>query len=48
MVIAARTPPGLSVQNPIERVNSVLTLGCNGVVLARKEMDKDTEKNKII
>ena len=44
MLIAARTPPGYSVLNPIERLHSTLNLGLNGTSLARKEMDHDTEK----
>ena len=44
MLIAARTPPNLSVLNPIERVNSTLNIGLNGLALGRKELDPETEK----
>ena len=43
ILIAARTPPNLSVLNPAERVMSVLNIGLNGVSLARKELSPDKE-----
>ena len=44
MLIAARTPPNLSVINPVERCNGTLNIGLNGVALGRDELDEDTEK----
>ena len=43
MLIATRTPPYLSVLNPIERIHSTLNLGLTGMTLARKRLDGDTE-----
>ena len=44
MLIATRTPPYLSVLNPIERIHSTLNLGLTGMTLARKRLDGDTER----
>ena len=44
MLVAPRTPPYLSVLNPIERIHSTLNFGLTGMTLARKQLDDDTER----
>ena len=46
MLVAARTPPNLSVINPVERCMSIINLGLNGLALAREKMN-DTVEDKI-
>ena len=43
MLVAARTPPNLSVLNPIERPMCVISMGLNGLTLGRKELSEKIE-----
>ena len=43
IAVAARTPPNLSVINPIERPVCVISMGLNGLALERKKFRKYRE-----
>ena len=45
LLILARTPPGNSYKNLVERVMSTLNLGCQAIGLMRHESDEKNEDN---